>query len=149
MTSSSSLAHHLAEGGPIWQIELAGSEIARIEQHGNDLVVVLAAARVSGDRRQLDPALSGGHLQGMRWHLLEAHWTGEPSALIGRIDEAAWHQSPSLPAPGVALLIAPSSSGTAIHLTLRTALGDTLEVQAQAWRVELLEGGRFTPSMAC
>ena len=34
-------------GDASWLIELAGSEIARVEQHGADLVVVLAAAKVS------------------------------------------------------------------------------------------------------
>ncbi len=131
----------MTRGDSPWQVELTGSEIARIEQHGSDLTVVLAAARVGGDRRQLDPGLSGGHLQGVRWHLLEASWTGEPSALIGRIDEADWL--------GGAWLSVPSSGTQATLLTLRTALGDHLEVHAKAWRVELLEGGRFTPSMAC
>lgn len=136
--------------GTPWRIELPGSEIARIETQGQDLVVVLAAARVSGDRRQTDPRLSGGHLLGVRWHLLRSRWTGEPSAMIGRIDEATWLHAPSsAQARGDIALIAPSSGDTALQLTLTSALGDTLEVQAQAWRVELLAGGRFTPSLAC
>ncbi len=132
-----------------WQIELTGSEVARIESIGKDLVVVLAAARVSGDRRQLEPALSGGHLQGVRWHLLEATWIGEPAALIGRIDEARWCQGPSRSSQGDVRLEAPSSGDTLIELALTTALGDTLTLRAQAWRVELTQGGRFSPSLAC
>lgn len=135
--------------GQRWQIELPGSEIARIEQSGRSLVVVLSAARVGGDRRQLDPALSGGHLQGVRWHLLEASWTGEPSALMGRIDEAEWGKGSARATPGPMMLSAPSSGGEVVRLALRTAMGDTLEVRAQGWRVELIGGGRFSPSMAC
>lgn len=138
--------------GPIWQIELPGSEIARIEQSGRSLVVLLSAARVGGDRRLLDPALSGGHLQGVRWHLFEASWTGEPSALLGRIDEAEWAERGeglARATPGPLMLSAPASGGEVVRLALRTAMGDTLEVQAQGWRVELVNGGRFTPSMAC
>lgn len=138
-----------AHEGQRWQIELTGSEIARIEQSGRSLVVVLSAARVGGDRRQLDPALSGGHLQGVRWHLLEASWTGEPSALMGRIDEAEWGEGPARATPGLLMLSAPSSGGEVVRLALRTAMGDTLAVRAQGWRVELIDGGRFTPSMAC
>lgn len=127
-----------------WLIELAGSEIARIEQDKDHLTVVLAAARVSDDRRKLDRCQSGGHLQGVRCHLFSATWSGEPGALIGRIDEAEW-----VCKPAHAPLIAPSSGTQAVRLSLRTAWGDALEVHALAWQIELLEGGRFTPSMAC
>lgn len=139
--------------GAPWSIELAGSEIARIEQHGADLVVVLAAARVGGDRRLLDPARSGGHLLGVRWHLFEASWEGMPSSLIGRIDEAVWHSEPDArTATGMAtgmVLQAPSHGDSPTAMTLRTALGDALSVRAKAWRVELPEGVRFAPSLAC
>lgn len=138
-----------AAPGPAWQIELTGSEVARIDQLGGDLLIVLAAARVHGDRRQLDPALSGGHLQGVQWRLLGASWTGEPSAIIGRIDEADWRHAPSQGAPvGVALRV-PSSGDDRTCLTLTSALGDTLVVQARAWRIEWMPGGRFVPSRAC
>lgn len=149
MNSGDGVNRHAAEGGPLWSFELPGSEIARIEQSGCDLVVVLAAARVRGDRRQLDPALSGGHLRGVRCHLLQASWTGDPCALIGRIDEADWRGDPPQAAGHGATLKAPSSGATAIELTLRTALGDALVVRAHAWRIELLEGSCFTPSLAC
>jgi hypothetical protein len=136
-----------------WSIELAGSEIARIEQHGADLVVVLAAARVGGDRRLLDPARSGGHLLGVRWHLFEASWEGLPSSLIGRIDEAEWRsESGSHMAMGMATgmnLQAPLHGDSPTALTLKTALGDALRVRAKAWRVELPAEVRFAPSLAC
>lgn len=149
MNSRDGVNRHAAESGTPWSFELPGSEIARIEQDGSDLVVVLAAARVSGDRRQLDPSLSGGHLRGVRCHLLQASWTGDPCALIGRIDEADWRGDPPKVARHGAPLKAPSSGATAIELTLRTALGDALVVRAQAWRIELLDGSCFTPSLAC
>ena len=139
--------------GAPWSIELAGSEIARIEQHGADLVVVLAAARVGGDRSLLDPARSGGHVLGVRWHLFEASWEGLPSSLIGRIDEADWRsESGSQTATGMAtgmVLRAPSRGDSPTALTLRTALGDALLVRAKAWRVELPTEVRFAPSLAC
>ena len=139
--------------GAPWLIELAGSEIARIEQHGADLVVVLAAARVGGDRRLLDPAHSGGHLLGVRWHLFEASWEGLPFSLIGRIDEAEWRsESGSHTATGMATgmtLQAPSNGDSPTALTLKTALGDALLVWAKAWRVELPADVRFAPSLAC
>jgi hypothetical protein len=140
---------HPACHGSTWKIELMGSEISRVEQRDSGLVVVLSAARVSGDRSQLDPVLSGGHLQGVCWHLFDASWAGDPSALMGRIDEAQWQAAPSPATHGGTSLNAPSSGTTHVQLTLTTALGDTLVVQAQAWRVELVEGGRFTPSLAC
>ena len=123
--------------------------VGGFDRHGGNLIVVLAAARVNGDRRQLDPALSGGHLQGVRWHLLQASWRGTPSALIGRIDEADWRSAPSLSAHGGVMLSVPSLGSTPAHLTLRTALGDALEVQAQAWLVELPDNGGLRPSLAC
>lgn len=149
MNSRDGVKGHEAEGGPPWSFELPGSEIARIEQDGCDLVVMLAAARVRGDRRQLDPSLSGGHLRGVRCHLLQASWTGDPCALIGRIDEADWRGDPPQADGHGTTLKAPSNGATAIELTLRTALGDALVVRAQAWRIELLEGSCFTPSLAC
>lgn len=149
MNSRDGVNRHAAEGGPPWSFELPGSEIARIEQDGSDLIVVLAAARVRGDRRQLDPSLSGGHLRGVRCHLLQAGWTGDPCALIGRIDEADWRGDPHQSAPHGTTLRAPSSGTTAVELNLRTALGDNLVVRALAWRIELLEGSCFTPSLAC
>lgn len=139
----------VAPRGASWRIEWIGSEIARVEWDGCDLTMVLAAAQVRGDRRQIDPGRSGGHLQGVRCHLIGATWSGEPAALIGRIDEAEWIDGQATAQPGQASMAVPSSGATAIRLSLRTALGDTLEVQAQAWRIELLEGGRFTPSLAC
>lgn len=139
--------------GAPWLIELTGSEIARIEQHDADLVVVLAAARVGGDRRQLDPTLSGGHVLGVRWHLFEASWEGLPSSLIGRIEEARWRgDSDAQTVTGMAsgmTLKAPSHGDSPIALTLETALGDALLVRAKAWRVELPTDVRFAPSLAC
>lgn len=133
---------------PLWQIELEGSELARIEQDGANLVIVLAAARVPGDRHQRGLEQTGGHLQGVRLHLLEARCTGPVSALVGRLDEASWACEAS--PPGLRAPVAvPSSGATPVHLSLRTALGDTLSVQAQAWRIEWMPGGRFTPSLAC
>ena len=132
-----------------WQIELEGSELARIELSGADVVIVLAAARVpAGLPGQRDEPASG-HLQGVRIHLMASRWEGPAHDLVGRIDEAAWtcekKGATSLRAP----LIAPSSGVTPIRLSLRTALGDTWWVHSQTWRVELLAGCRFTPSLAC
>ena len=132
-----------------WQIELAGSEVARIDQLGDDLLIVLSAARVRGDRRQLEPSLCGGHLQGLQWRLIGASWTGEPSAIIGRIDEAGWRHTPTQAAQVEVALPAQSSGEAPFWLTLTSALGDTLEVQAQAWRIEWMPGARFAPSLAC
>lgn len=133
---------------PIWQVDLEGSELARIEQDGANLVIVLAAARVPGDRQQRGLERTGGHLQGVRLHLLEAHCEGLASAMLGRIDEVSWVCEAGQTRPQTTLT-APSSGATPVRLSLRTALGDTLVVQAQAWRIEWLEGGRFTPSLAC
>lgn len=132
-----------------WLIELAGSEIARVEQHGADLVVVLAAAKVGGDRRQLAPTRSGGHLLGVRWHLIEASWEGLPSSLIGRINEVEWCDGSNAHRVTGVVLEAPSRGDSPTSLTLKTALGDALQVHAKAWRVELPAGARFAPSLAC
>lgn len=132
-----------------WLIDLIGSEIAVVEPDGADLVVVLAAAQVRGDRKQLDPARCGGHLLGVRWRLVAARWSGQVSALIGRIDEVEWHRagpdSNALARP----LKAPGQSDSPLHLSLRTALGEHLTVQARAWRLELEDGARLAPAMAC
>jgi hypothetical protein len=136
-------------GRASWLIELVGSEIARVEQHGEDLVLVLAAAKVGGDRRQLDPALSGGHLLGVRWHLVQASWVGQPASLFGRIDEAEWRGESGSPMAAGMVLEAPSRVDSPTSLTLKTALGDALLVRAKAWRVELPAGARFAPSLAC
>ena len=140
---------HPTPPAPPWQIELTGSEIARVEQVGSDLVLMLAAARVSGDRRQLDPGLSGGHLLGVRWRLIQASWTGVPANLIGRIDEADWREDPSPSMLAGLALRVPSSGDRAMQLRLTTALGDTLTVQAQAWQIDWMADGRFAPSLAC
>jgi len=134
---------------PGWQIELSGSELARVEQHGPDLVIVLAAARVPGDRRKQGQGPIDGHLQGVRLHLLQATWKGCPSAMVGRLDEVTWACGQTGATRPRSSLNAPSSGTTPIRLSLCTALGDHLEVQAQAWRIDLLDGGRFTPSLAC
>lgn len=139
-----------------WRIELPGSEIARVTVNGADLTLVLAAAQVRGDRRQLEAHLSGGHLQGVRCHLIGSTWQGDPAVLIGRIDEAIWVTNDGAARPDAdagpgaqAALTVPSSGNAVVHMTLRTAFGDSLEVRASAWRWELAEGGAFTPSMAC
>lgn len=136
-------------GEASWLIELVGSEIARVEQHGADLVVVLAAAKVGGDRRQLDPTRSGGHLLGVRWHLIEASWEGLPSSLIGRIDEVEWRDGSNAHMATSVVLEAPSRGDSPTSLTLKTALGDALLVRAKAWRVELRADARLEPSLAC
>lgn len=132
-----------------WLIELTGSEIARIEQQGADIVVVLAAARVNGDRRQLECARSGGHLIGVSWHLSDANWVGQPSDLIGRIDEADWRNGSSSGLSPSNVLEVPSSGDSPSELTLKTALGDALVLRAKSWRVELPASVRFVPSLAC
>ncbi len=136
-------------GEASWLIELVGSEIARVEQHGADLGLVLAAAKVGGDRRQVDPTRSGGHLLGVRWHLLEASWVGLPSSLIGRIDEAEWRDGSGAHMATGAILEAPSRGDSPASLTLKTALVDALLVRAKAWWVELPADARLAPSWAC
>lgn len=136
-------------GPATWLIELTGSEIARIEQQGADIVVVLAAARVNGDRRQLASTRSGGHLLGVSWHLSDTSWVGQPSDLIGRIDEADWRSGSHSCQPHNNVLEVPSSGDSPAELTLKTALGDALVVRAQSWRVELPASVRFVPSLAC
>jgi len=133
---------------PLWQVELEGSELARIEQDGANLVIVLAAARVPGDGQQRGLAPTGGHLQGVRLHLLQARCAGLAQAMVGRIDEVSWVCEGGQARPRTTLVV-PSGSATPVHLSLRTAWGDTFAVQAQAWRIEWLPGGRFTPSLAC
>ena len=132
-----------------WLIDLVGSEIAHVEPDGSDLIVVMAAAQVRGDRRQLDPARCGGHLQGVCWRLLEARWSGQISALIGRIDEVDWHRVGPDSGPWANSLRAPGQSDSPLHVSLRTALGEHLTVQASGWRLELADGARLTPAMAC
>lgn len=133
-----------------WRIELEGSELARIEQVGGDMVIVLAAARVPEDQRQRGMGLQGGHLQGVRLRLIQARWEGQACAMVGRLDEVNWAGDRAGAAGPRSTLIAPSSAEMPICLSLRTALGDALVVWAQAWRVEWREdGGRFTPSLAC
>lgn len=132
-----------------WQIELEGSELARIEWSGPDMVVVLAAARVPADSSQRGSDRVGGHLHGVKLHLVEPQWQGPP-ALIGRIDEASW----ASPREGVATsrrgrLVAPSMGNDPICMSLHMALGETLLVRCNSWRVELSAGWKFTPSRAC
>lgn len=134
---------------PDWQIELEGSELARIEQPGSDMVVVLAAARVPGESRHTGLAPLGGHLQGVRLHLLDASSEGQAREMLGRLDEATWTCGQTGATNRRSRLTVPSSGATPICLVLRSAQGDTLVVRAQAWRIEVLEGGRFTPSLAC
>lgn len=132
-----------------WTIELAGSEIARVERRGDDIVVVLSAARVRGDRSQLDATVSGGHLHGVSCHLLQASCEGDASALFGRIDEASWQGMPTSGTFAEAMLNVPSEGASTVRLTLRTGLGDELSIQARAWRIEVALPLRFTPSLAC
>lgn len=135
-----------------WLIELSGSELAGVATDGSDLIVTLSAARVSGDRSQLDLRLGGGHLRGVRCRLRQASWTGEPSHLIGRIDDATWRtdgDSAAAPRARPDQVFAPSEGLQPVHLWLQTAMGDTLIVQAQGWHIERPPQGSFTPSLAC
>lgn len=133
-----------------WQIELEGSELARIDLLDSAMVIVLAAARVPGDKRQRGSGRQDGHLHGVRLHLVHPRWEGPLAAMIGRIDEASWtclHTSATTGPRGT--LSAPSSGTTPICLSLRTALGETLVVHCESWRVEVSAHWRWTPSLAC
>ena len=135
-----------------WLIELSGSELASVAPDGPDLLVTLSAARVSGDRSQLDLHLGGGHLRGVRCRLHQACWTGEPSHLIGRIDDATWRTEVDAGTPQrrqSGQVCVPSEGLQPVHLWLQTAMGDTLIVQAQGWHIERPPQGSFSPSLAC
>ena len=70
--------------------EQGGTDIRAANTSANDVVIVLAAARVpAGLPGQRDEPASG-HLQGVRIHLMASHWEGPAHDLLGRIDEATW-----------------------------------------------------------
>lgn len=152
MAVSTPVSHACADAH--W-IEVEGSELARIEADGLDLLLTLSAARVRGKRSEIDQALCGGHIKGVRWRLIEAECANdqlglmELMGLIGRIDGCDWqtHEGPGV-APN-ACLLAPSRGETPCRLTLTLAWGDTLAVQAKGWVVSLAEDSAFTPSSAC
>jgi len=138
----------------IWLIDLQGSELASVQADGTDLIVIFSAAKVSGDRRQLDPLIGGGHLRGVHWRLHQARWTGDLSSLIGRIDEADWRIEAQAPAQArqprqADQVCAPSQGSGPVHLRLHTAMGDTLVVDAQGWFVARPPDAAFSPSLAC
>ena len=132
-----------------WVIELTGSELARIEVVGPDLVLHWAAARVRGDRSQLDPAVCGGHLSGVRWRLFGARSVGDLSAMVGRIDQVRWESGASASTLPPGCLQVPACGPSPCLLTLTSAWGDGLSVHARGWAASLDEGSAFTPSQAC
>jgi hypothetical protein len=146
----STLVSHACPGTH-W-IEVVGSELARIEVDGLDLLLTLSAARVRGKRSEIDHALCGGHIKGVRWRLIEAERAEGLQGLmgfIGRIDGCDWqtHEGPGLASN--ACLLVPSRGEGPCRLTLTLAWGDTLAVQAKGWVVSLAEDSAFTPSSAC
>lgn len=134
---------------PQWRMSLAGSELARVAQEGDELVLVFAVAQV---RPAQSPRFGQGdntaYVSGVVWRLQDVDCAQTvPGGLVGRLtDSELWVYGE------VRARLAFDLPGTVTGpLTLRlcTALGAVWTRQAQGLTVLLSDGSVPRPSLAC
>ncbi len=119
------------------RLQLAGSELARIDVAGDLLRLRLAAAAVTRDGE-------AGHLAPLVLALHGARWRGDPGACFGRIEAATlacdgqrWRD-----------LALPCDAAGTVTLALACHAG-ALQVEAARLVVSPTGAGRWKPSYAC